>query len=58
MPMTSKLGWESVEAMVAEHRRSLEPDVEPRDADQEAARVIAAVWEWALSREAESPTAN
>ena len=49
--MTTRLAWESVEAMIAEHRRSLEADADAAEDGADAARVIAGLWDWAVSRE-------
>jgi hypothetical protein len=51
--MTTKLAWESVEAMVAEERRKADRTVPVADDSDETARLIAALWEWAASREPE-----
>jgi hypothetical protein len=51
--MTTKLAWESVEAMVAEQRRNAARPASLADDADEAARLIAALWEWAAGRESE-----
>jgi len=48
--MASRLAWEGVEAMVAEARRSAEEDAPVAERDDETMRLIAELWEWALSR--------
>jgi hypothetical protein len=52
--MATRLAWEGVEAMVAEERRRADLDVPVAERDDEAMRLIAALWEWAVSREPSS----
>jgi hypothetical protein len=45
-----KLAWEALEAMVSEQRRGVGPELRETEDDEEAARLISALWEWAIAR--------
>jgi hypothetical protein len=49
--VATRLAWEGVEATVAEARRSADKDAPVAERDDETMRLIAALWEWAASRE-------